>query len=110
MAAGLPCIGSDWDGYRDTVVDGETGILVPTWVPPAGAGAGIADSYSLGTLTYDRYVGYASQMTAVDVPAFTDAVVALAIDPEHRRRVGEAGRRRARAHYAWSGQIGRAHV
>src|SRR3546814_3034291 len=44
MAAGLPCIVSDWDGYRDTVVDGETGILVPTWVPPAGAGAGIARS------------------------------------------------------------------
>ena len=25
MAAGLPCVVSDWDGYRDTVVDGETG-------------------------------------------------------------------------------------
>src|SRR3546814_10665560 len=51
MAVGLPCIVSDWDGYRDTVVDGETGILVPTWVPHAGAGDGRADAYSLGTLT-----------------------------------------------------------
>ena len=30
MASGLPVLGSDWDGYRDLVVHGETGFLVPT--------------------------------------------------------------------------------
>ncbi len=46
MAAGLPCLVSDWDGYRDTVVDGETGIRVPTWLPVPGCGAALADAYA----------------------------------------------------------------
>lgn len=96
MAAGLPCIVSDWDGYRDTVVDGETGVLIPTWMPPPGAGVTLADSYAVGNLTYDRYVGYASQSTAVD---------GLARNPERRRAMGEAGRRRAREQYDWCGLI-----
>ncbi len=30
MAAGLPCVVSDWDGYKDTVRDGVDGFRVPT--------------------------------------------------------------------------------
>lgn len=101
MAAGLPCVVSDWDGYRDTVVDGETGIRIPTWMPGAGTGAALADAYAVDNLNYDHYVGYVSQMTAVDVPAFSDALLALARDPERRRRMGEAGRRRAESTYDW---------
>lgn len=106
MAAGLPCLVSDWDGYRDTVVDGETGIRVPTWLPPPGAGSHLADSYGRGQITYDRYIGYASQATAVHVPRFADAVEALVLGPERRREMGEAGRRRARENYDWSRLIG----
>ena len=29
MAAGLPVVASDWNGYRDTLVHGETALLVP---------------------------------------------------------------------------------
>lgn len=101
MAAGLPCLVSDWDGYRDTVLDGETGIRVPTWMPTRGNGAAIADAYGMENLTYDLYVGYASQMTAVEVPAFGDALQALVCDRALRQRMGEAGRRRARALYDW---------
>ncbi|MEK9751907.1 MAG: glycosyltransferase family 4 protein [Rhodospirillaceae bacterium] len=38
MAAGLPCVVSDWNGYRDTVRDGADGFAVPTWLPLAGSG------------------------------------------------------------------------
>ena len=31
MAAGLPVVVSDWNGYRDTVRNGIDGILVPTF-------------------------------------------------------------------------------
>ena len=30
MAAGLPRVISDWDGYRDSVNDGEDGFLIRT--------------------------------------------------------------------------------
>ena len=33
MAAGLPVIVSDWDGYRDTVRDGIDGFRIPTSMP-----------------------------------------------------------------------------
>jgi len=106
MAAGLPCLVSDWDGYRDTVVHGETGFRIPTWLPPAGSGAALADAYGRGSIDYDHYIGFASQMTAVQVPAFADAAAALIADPALRRRMGEAGRRRAREHYDWTALIG----
>ena len=30
MASRLPVVASDWNGYRDTVVDGRTGFCIPT--------------------------------------------------------------------------------
>ena len=32
MACGVPQVVADWDGYRETVVEGETGFRVPTYV------------------------------------------------------------------------------
>ena len=32
MSSGLPVICSDWNGYRDTVIDGLSGFLIPTSV------------------------------------------------------------------------------
>ena len=34
MAAGLPSVVSDWDGYRDTVQHREHGFRIPTLAPP----------------------------------------------------------------------------
>ena len=31
MASGLPVVGSDWNGYKDTIEHGKTGFLVPTY-------------------------------------------------------------------------------
>ena len=39
MAAGVPVVVSDWDGYRYTVSDGVEGFLIPT-LAPANAGQG----------------------------------------------------------------------
>ena len=116
MAAGLPAVVSDWDGYRDTVIHGETGFSVPTAMPGAGAGAEFASRYFAGIDTYDQYIGRVGQCTAVDVGAATEAYVALIGDPALRRRMGEAGRARARRVFDWSvivpaclpGAVGRA--
>jgi glycosyltransferase involved in cell wall biosynthesis len=42
MAAGLPSVVSDWNGYRDTVRDNVDGFRVPTLTPGPGAGAHLA--------------------------------------------------------------------
>ncbi len=102
MAAGLPAVVSDWDGYKDTIVDGETGFRVPTTAPAAGDGFDLAFLYQTGRDDYDRFIGRACMMTSCDLDAAADALVRLAEDPELRARMGEAGRARARTHYDWS--------
>jgi len=37
MAAGLPVVASDWDGYREHVRHGVDGFTIPTLAPPPGA-------------------------------------------------------------------------
>ena len=101
MAAGLPCVVSDWNGYRDTVVDGETGFRIPTVTAPPGAGIDIADRYAARLDSYDRMIGIASLSTAVDVDACAEAIARLANDRELRARLGAAGRARARRLYDW---------
>lgn len=99
MASGLPVIVSDWNGYRDTVVDGVTGIRIPTLSLGAGNGQDIADRYAAGGWTYDRMVGYVAASAMVDVAAFAAAAELLANDPDKRRAMGAAGYRRARTEY-----------
>ncbi|MCW6511429.1 glycosyltransferase family 4 protein [Lichenifustis flavocetrariae] len=102
MAAGLPVVVSDWDGYRDTVRNGIDGFRVPTLMAPPGTGEDIADQYEADSIDYDRYVGSACLLTAVDVEAATDAYAKLIESPDLRRQMGEAGRRRAKTTYDWS--------
>lgn len=101
MAAGLPVVVSDWNGYRDTVRQGIDGVRVSTVLAPPGAGEELALRYAAGADTYDFYVGAASQCAAVDVGACADAFERLFVDAGLRRRMGEAGRAHARADFDW---------
>lgn len=102
MAAGLPCVVSDWDGYRDTVRDGVDGFRVPTYAPPPGCGGDLSDRFDFGAADYDGYVGEVSLFTAVDIAAAAEAYHRLIVSPDLRRTMGEAGRRRAAEIYDWS--------
>lgn len=101
MAAGLPVIVSDWDGYKDTVRDGADGFRVPTLMPQAGAGADLAQRYANGTDSYDFHCGFASQFVALDAEALDRALANLIGDPQLRRKMGESARRRAQAEFDW---------
>lgn len=101
MACGLPVVVSDWDGYKDTVRDGVDGFRIPTLMPPPGYGRDLAVRHALEIENYDKYIGYACSLIAVDVGATTEAFVRLFESPELRKQMGEAGRRRAQEVYDW---------
>src|SRR5438105_4033271 len=92
---------SEWNGYRDTVRDGVDGFRVPTLMPPAPYGMELADRYDLEIDNYDRYIGFSSQLVAVDTAAAAAAYAALIADPELRRRMGAAAAAQARAVFDW---------
>jgi glycosyltransferase involved in cell wall biosynthesis len=102
MAAGLPCVVTDWDGYRDTVRHGEDGFRVDTVAPAPGDGFDFAYWHANGWWSYTSYVGAAAQLTAIDFAQSTEAISALATNPELRRKLGAQAKARARSVFDWS--------
>jgi glycosyltransferase involved in cell wall biosynthesis len=102
MAAGLPCVVTDWDGYRDTVRNGEDGFCIDTAAPPPGDGFDLAYRHANGWWSYTDYVGAAAQLTAIDFRQATEAICALAVDPGLRGKLGGQAQARARSVFDWS--------
>jgi glycosyltransferase involved in cell wall biosynthesis len=105
MAAGLPCVVTDWNGYKDTVRHGEDGFRVPTIAPNPGLGGDLAYWFANDWTNYGGYVAAASQYVAIDYAEAVTAISALVQSPELRRRMGESGRARARTVFDWSAII-----
>lgn len=96
-AAGLPVIASDFDGYRDLVVHGQTGLLIPTLGP-----SWTDDADSMANLAYDSATHLAlAQRTVVDVGALADALRQLVDNAALRRDMGLKGRARVAAAFGW---------
>ncbi|MBN8531873.1 MAG: glycosyltransferase family 4 protein, partial [Alphaproteobacteria bacterium] len=106
MATGLPQVVTDWDGYKDTVRDGVDGFRVPTLASPVGAGRDLAFRYDVNVDTYDHYCAGACQSVSVDIAATAKAFLELIENPSLRKKMGEAGRERARSVYDWRVVIG----
>ena len=103
MAAGLPVVASDWDGYRSTVRDGIDGFLIPTLGGPrTGLGTTMITRHLFQVASYQSYVGEVSQYIAVHVGRAAEAIAALASSPDLRRKMGAAGRERIRTAFDWS--------
>jgi len=102
MAAGLPVVISNWDGYRFTVRDGVEGFLIPTLGgPDTGLGVTMVARHQFQATTYQSYVGEVAQYTAVHVGRAAEAIAELARSPELRKRMGAAGRERIRTALSW---------
>jgi starch synthase len=102
MAAGLPALVSDWNGYRDTVRDGLDGYRIASWAPQPGAGAAIAAGYETGALSYEQYLSRGNTAVAIDIGELAQRLKALVTDPALRRRLGASGQARAREVFDWS--------
>lgn len=105
MAAGIPVVVTDWDGYRDTVRDGVDGFRIPTLMPRSGLAHDLTVRYALGVDSYALFCGQTCSLVAVDIEATAQAFMRLFDSPELRRQMGEAGRARARELYDWEGII-----
>ncbi|MDR1124562.1 MAG: glycosyltransferase family 4 protein [Deltaproteobacteria bacterium] len=101
--SGLPVIASDFDGYKDLVLPGQTGLLVPTLGPAATPDTDVRSSFT----SAGEYHLRLAQQCVVEPAAMARAVAGLALDPALRRRLGEAARKRVLAEFSWKAIIKR---
>jgi D-inositol-3-phosphate glycosyltransferase len=102
MAAGLPVVASDWDGYRYTMRDGVEAFLIPTLGGPGGGfGPTMVARHVFEIDSYQTFVGGVAQFTAVHVGKAAEAIAALIRSPDLRRQMGAAGRARVAEAFDW---------
>lgn len=96
MAAGLPVLASDWDGYRDIVDHERTGFLVPTYMCPMTTSKPecFSSLYPLSPLLAAK--------TVVDLESWSQHALDLAVNPDLRKNMGAEARRQAEQKYDWS--------
>ena len=97
MAAGLPLVVSDWNGYRDLVRDGMDGFRVATrWASVAQqASVPLGWQQLLGLEPYPKVAGALGQLVHVDTQAAEAACLTLLTRSELRAGHGAAARQRA---------------
>ena len=100
MAAGLPVIASNWNGYREAVEHGVNGILIDSYLPRVSM-TDAAYRYLAGVDTYDLYIGALSQLCFVDVEQTAQWIAKLAGDEALRHKIAEAGRKTIEDRFNW---------
>ncbi len=101
MAAGLPSIVSDWNGYRDTVRDGIDGFRITSWAPAPGSCDRLGQAYEVDR-DYDVHSSLTSTLVSVDRAELVERLTLLVGDAELRRRMGAAARERALSEFDWA--------
>lgn len=96
MAAGCVPLVSQFDGYRELVLDGQTGLHLPTfWGPPLDA---LQDLEGLNPAVHPFYL---SQTFGVDLEALVAGLERLLSQPAERERLSQAARAHAEQ-FRWS--------
>ncbi|MDP9127020.1 MAG: glycosyltransferase family 4 protein [Pseudomonadota bacterium] len=106
MSTGLPRVLSDWDGYRDSVRQGEDGYLIRTTQPPPGCGEELSRLLLNGREMYGGFLAKTALSVAVDQVMAAEALTVLIRDKDVRAAMAESARMKARAVYDWKAVIG----
>ena len=101
MASGLPCVVSDWNGYKDTIRHEIDGFRIQSLMPNEGLGNDLALRYSLGIDSYDMYIGHASNLISIDIDQTTLAFTKLISNKNLRNKMGDNARKRCQNEYDW---------
>ncbi len=104
MAAGLPVIATDWNGMKDTVTP-DVGFRIPTRSVRGEFSRAEALLNETGIDQNVQHMAMMSGMAELNVPDFADKLATLASNDDLRRRMGEAGRKRANDVYDWKNII-----
>lgn len=98
MACGRPVVASDWNGYKELIVHGETGFKVRTdWADCLGDFNEIAP-----VLSWDHEHLHVGQSVCVDVAECADYIRILLENEELRHEMGRQARARVEAMFDWS--------
>lgn len=99
MACGIPQVAADWDGYRDTVVCGSTGFLIPTYWQKCDADLCEQSPLLVGDREFD--LGALAQSVAVDFVRLRAALKTMIDNDEMRSDMARNSRSRAVSVYSW---------
>ncbi|MCK4257912.1 MAG: glycosyltransferase family 4 protein [Halanaerobiales bacterium] len=106
MACGTPQVVSDWDGYKDTVIDGETGFLIPTYWMKCDEDIKTAAMFpsepTHRTVLHHLLMG---QSVALDLQEYEQAIQRLIDHPELREMMSENSVKIAREKFGWANVI-----
>jgi hypothetical protein len=105
MACGKPVVASDWDGYRDTIVHGQTGFTVRSrWADCLKELNQMAPF-----LDWTQQHLHLGQSVSIDVPEMAGYLKQLLENSELRQTMGHRGRARIEENYSWHRIIPRWH-
>ena len=102
MAAGIPVVASDWDGYKDSIRHGIDGFLVPTrWATGSSAcGFALGWQQHLEMLSFPLVSGALGQLVQLDMGSAFAHLATLFTNNKLCRSMGAQGRKRAKERFS----------
>ena len=100
MAAGLPVVGSDWNGYKDTIKHGKTGFLVPTTSLTSEIPANFINRFCFDPSYTDYLASISSTSVSIDETVAAHYLITLARNNDLLSQFSLQAREHAQA-FSW---------